>query len=114
MNEVDYLRVIKIVQYIEIQDNPYSVSIRSAIEAIGIERIVETIGIERIVETIGIERIVETIGIERIIEAIGIEALFQIPKEIMFELIEKAESEEKITKELANKLRDVFSIELKQ
>ena len=96
MNEVDYLRVIKIVQYIEIQDNPYSVSIRSAIEAIGIERIVETI------------------GIERIIEAIGIEALFQIPKEIMFELIEKAESEEKITKELANKLRDVFSIELKQ
>ncbi len=62
------------------------------------------------IEKIGLEKVINAVGLEKVIETMGIQIFFQIPKEKMFKLIDEAESEGKITKEIADKLRELYSL----
>ncbi len=57
--------------------DPISLSIKSAVESIGLARVINEVGIERVIAEIGFESFIEQVGIDTFIEEGGFEKLFE-------------------------------------
>jgi len=58
--------VIEVAQNIEV--DPRSLSIRSAVESIGISRVIEEVGFKRVIEEVGLQRVMEEVRIEDLVK----------------------------------------------
>ena len=63
--------VIEVTEAENIDVDPISLSIKSAVESIGLDRVINEIGIERVINEIGIERVINEIGIEKLFEKLS-------------------------------------------
>ncbi|RMG25365.1 MAG: hypothetical protein D6732_22470 [Methanobacteriota archaeon] len=69
--------VMEVAQAENIEVDPRSLSIRSAVESIGVSRVIEEIGLDRVIEEIGLDRVIEEIGLDRVIEEIGLDRVIE-------------------------------------
>ncbi|RMG29223.1 MAG: hypothetical protein D6732_17830 [Methanobacteriota archaeon] len=70
--------VMEVAQAENIEIDPKSLSIRSAVESIGISRVIEEVGLQRVIEEVGFKRVIEEMGLQRVIEEFGIKDLVKI------------------------------------
>ena len=67
--------VIEMVENIDV--DPISLSIKSAVESIGLDRVINEVGIERVIAKIEFESFIELVGIDTFIQEGGFERLFE-------------------------------------
>ncbi len=97
--------VIEVAHAENIDVDPISLSIRSAVESIGITRVVDEVGLDRVLEEVGLDRVIKEIGLDKVIKEISLD---KVIKEIGLEnLVDKLseENRERLLKVLSEKMR---------
>ncbi|RMG23046.1 MAG: hypothetical protein D6732_25090 [Methanobacteriota archaeon] len=77
--------VMEVAQAENIEIDPKSLSIRSAVESIGISRVIEEVGLQRVIEEVGLQRVIEEVGIEDLVKILTPEQKEQLRKLLSME-----------------------------
>jgi hypothetical protein len=60
-----------------IEIDPISLSIKSAVESIGLSKVIEEVGFSRVIEEIGLAKVIEEVGLSKVIEEVGLSKVIE-------------------------------------